>query len=81
MAICRSVSFVSEQVDVRPALDTFSDLADRLVMMPLARLMGKSNFDPLPLLPSPTMKSAVSVVRNVAERWRRVIVKSRLRCW
>lgn len=51
---------MESQVDVRPALDGFRDLADRLVQMPLARLTGKSNFAPLSLWPSPTMKARVS---------------------
>lgn len=49
-----------QQVDVRPALDGFRDMADRLVQMPLARLTGKSDFVPLSLWPSPTMKARVS---------------------
>lgn len=49
------------QVDVRPALDSFSALAARAVQMPLARFMGKSSFAPLPLRPSPTMKARVRI--------------------
>lgn len=49
-----------QQVDVRPALDGFRDMADRLVQMPLARLTGKSHFVPLSFRPSPTMKVRVS---------------------
>eukprot|EP00903_Cladosiphon_okamuranus_P018104 g16661.t1 len=47
----------SIKVDVRPALDGLRDVADRFFQMPLARLTGKSDFVPLSLWPSPTMKA------------------------
>jgi cytochrome c heme-lyase len=48
-------------VDVRPALDGPSQLYERLVAMPMARRVFQSTpFEPLPMLPSTSMKAQVS---------------------
>lgn len=41
-------SLKSIQVDVRPALDSFTSIADRLFLMPLQQMMGKTHYQPLP---------------------------------
>lgn len=47
-------------IDVRPALDGPTQLWNRVVTMPLARNLGTTKYEPLPMLPTGTMKSQVS---------------------
>lgn len=48
-------------VDVRPALDSFDALWNRIVTMPLARHVDKStSFEPLPMRPTTSMISSVA---------------------
>jgi cytochrome c heme-lyase len=48
-------------VDVRPAVDSFRAIWHRYLVMPYARHVTKTtNFEPLPLTPTPAMKSSVA---------------------
>ena len=42
-------------VDVRPALDSIHELKARCFTMPLARYMGNTNFEPMPMIPTKEM--------------------------
>ena len=48
----------SIQLDVRPALDSFEALHDRLIRMPTAIAAGKSTFMALPFFASSVTRSA-----------------------
>jgi hypothetical protein len=48
----------SIQLDVRPALDSFEALHDRLIRMPTAIAAGKSTFTALPFFASSVARSA-----------------------
>jgi cytochrome c heme-lyase len=68
-----SKSIRSIKVDVRPALDSFTSVADRVLRMPLQQARGATAFQPPPFFPPKAMVEAEKGRGAViAEQWGRI---------
>lgn len=69
-------SMQSIKVDVRPALDSFEAIIDRVARMPLKQFSGQTHFDPPPFfLPSPVKLSLERKKRLLNDQWSEIQLK------
>lgn len=62
-------SIRSIKIEARPAIDDLSSLLDRVILMPLYRLTGRTTYEPLPFFPSKETVSAEEMHKQKLQQY------------